>query len=347
VATFRSFLLGFAACGTVLATAIPSFAAGELHLYNWGEYINPEVIDKFAKEYDVKVSLDTYSTNEEMLAKIQAGATGYDLIWPSVHMNDIMMQLELIEKTEINKSPGFENIDPGALRSQQDPNADYCLPYAWGPVGIFYNRKVVGGDITSWKDFFDYAAKNPGKITLLDDLRETLGIGLIVNGKSVNSRDPEDVKAAEEFILQQKPNVAAFRYDVMPLVESGDIGAGHYYVGAVLNVTRNPTDLGFVIPSEGATMYQENVCMLKTAPNKENAKLFMEFLMRPDISALNTTMLTNGSVNVKAVELLPDDLKSHPAMNPPPDVRAKLQIFEDLGPDLKIYDRAWSRVKAN
>ena len=343
----KGLLFGAALLGAALGASLPSRAGGELHLYNWGEYINPEVIDKFSKEYDVKVSLDTYSTNEEMLAKIQAGATGYDLIWPSVHMNDIMLQLGLLEKTEINKSPGFANIDPGALRSKQDPKADYCLPYAWGPVGIFYNRKVVGGDLTSWKDFFEYAAKNPGKITLLDDLRETLGIGLILNGKSVNSRDAADVKAAEEFILAQKPNVAAFRYDVLPLVESGDVAAAHYYVGAVLNVTKNPTDLGFVIPSEGATMYQENICMLTTAPNKENAKLFMEFMTRPDISALNSTMLTNGSVNLKAVELLPPELKSNPSINPPQDVRAKLQIFEDLGEDLKVYDRAWSRVKAN
>lgn len=341
-------LKGCAAAGAMFgAMVVQAQAAGELHLYNWGEYINPEVIDRFAKEYDVKVSLDTYSTNEEMLAKIQAGATGYDLIWPSVHMNDIMLQLGLLEKTDINKSPGFENIDPGALRSTQDPNAEYCLPYAWGPVGIFYNRDVVGKDLTSWKDFFEWAAANPGKITLLDDLRETLGIGLIVNGKSVNSRDPEEVKAAEEYILQQKPNVAAFRYDVMPLVESGDIGAAHYYVGAVLNVNRNPKSLGFVIPSEGATMYQENICMLTSAPNKENAKLFMEFMMRPEISALNTTMLTNGSVNLKAVDLLPAELKDNPSINPPAEVRAKLQIFEDLGQDLRIYDRAWSRIKAN
>ena len=174
-----------------------------------------------------------------------------------------------------------------------------------------------------------------------------MGIGLILDGKSVNSRDPADVKAAEEFILEQKPNVAAFRYDVIPLVESGDIAASHYYVGAILNVNRKPDELGFVIPSEGATMYQENICMLKTAPNKENAKKFMEFMLRPEVSVLNTTMLTNGSVNTAAIPLLPDDLKNNPATNPPPEVRAKLQIFEDLGPDLKIYDRAWARVKAN
>ncbi|MGD9508681.1 MAG: spermidine/putrescine ABC transporter substrate-binding protein [Geminicoccaceae bacterium] len=341
-------LVSAASCAVLLAAAAaPASAEGELHLYNWGDYINPEVIDKFAKEYDVNVSLDTYSTNEEMLAKIQAGATGYDLIWPSVHMNDIMLQLDLLEKTDINQAEGFKNIDPAALRSKQDPKAEYCLPYAWGPVGIFYNKKVIGHDLTSWADLFEYAKNNPGKITLLDDLRETLGIGLIVDGKSVNSRDPAEIKAAEEFILEQKPNVAAFRYDVLPLVESGDIAASHYYVGALLNVNRRPDELGFVIPSEGATMYQENICMLKTAPNKENAKKFMEFMLRPEVSVLNTTMLTNGSVNTAAIPLLPEDLKNNPATNPPPEVRAKLQIFEDLGADLKIYDRAWARVKAN
>ena len=345
--SFSKLLASAASLALLALAAGPAVAEGELHLYNWGDYINPEVIDRFAKEFDVKVSLDTYSTNEEMLAKIQAGATGYDLIWPSVHMNDIMLQLDLLERTDINQAEGFKNIDPAALRSKQDPKAEYCLPYAWGPVGIFYNKKVVGHDLTSWADLFEYAKNNPGKITLLDDLRETLGIGLIVDGKSVNSRDPAEIKAAEEFILAQKPNIAAFRYDVIPLIESGDIAASHYYVGAVLYVNRRPDELGFVIPSEGATMYQENICMLKTAPNKENAKKFMEFMLRPEVSVLNTTMLTNGSVNLAAIPLLPDDLKNNPATNPPPEVRAKLQIFEDLGPDLKIYDRAWARVKAN
>ena len=345
--SFSKLLASTASLALLALAAGPAAAEGELHLYNWGDYINPEVIDRFAKEFDVKVSLDTYSTNEEMLAKIQAGATGYDLIWPSVHMNDIMLQLDLLERTDINQAEGFKNIDPAALRSKQDPKAEYCLPYAWGPVGIFYNKKVVGHDLTSWADLFEYAKNNPGKITLLDDLRETLGIGLIVDGKSVNSRDPAEIKAAEEFILAQKPNIAAFRYDVIPLIESGDIAASHYYVGAVLYVNRRPDELGFVIPSEGATMYQENICMLKTAPNKENAKKFMEFMLRPEVSVLNTTMLTNGSVNLAAIPLLPDDLKNNPATNPPPEVRAKLQIFEDLGPDLKIYDRAWARVKAN
>jgi len=335
--------LGLAAIGAFGLSGAAS-AEGSLSLYNWGEYINPAIIEKFAEEFDVDVTLDTYSTNEEMLARIQAGATGYDLVWPSVHMHDIMQKTGLLQKTMVNEMPGFENIDPGSIRSKEDPNAEWCLPYAWGAVGIFYNKEMIP-ELNSWQDFFDYAAANPGKVTMLDDLRETLGVGLIMNGASVNSTDKDEVAAAEEFILNAKPNIGAFRYDVLPLVTSGDMAASHYYVGAVLNVNQNPDLLGYVIPEEGATMYQENICMLKDAPNRENALKFLEFMMRPEISAENTIMLTNGSVNMAAIELLPDELKNHPAVNPPPEVRAKLQIFDDLGRDLRMYTRAWDRVK--
>src|SRR5687768_8497991 len=181
--------------GLVLAVGIggaPAQAAGTLNVYNWGEYISPEILDQFSKEMDVEVNLDTYSSNEEMLAKIQAGATGYDLVFPSVHMNDIMLQLGLLEKTNVNQMPGFENIDKSFLRTKNDPNGEYCLPYAWGNVGIYYNKTLVP-ELKSWKEFFEFGAKNPGKITLLDDMREVIGIGLIVHGKSVNSRNPEDL----------------------------------------------------------------------------------------------------------------------------------------------------------
>lgn len=319
-------------------------AEGELSLYNWGEYINPQVIERFSEEFDVEVTLDTYSTNEEMLARLQAGATGYDLVWPSVHMHDIMQKTGLLQPTGVNQMPGFENIDPGSIRSKEDPTAEYCLPYAWGSVGIFYNKELIP-ELTSWQQFFEYAAANPGKVTMLDDLRETIGVGLIMNGNSVNSNDPDEIKAAEEFILSHKPNIGAFRYDVIPLVTSGDMAASHWYVGAVLNANQNPDLLGFIIPEEGATMYQEDICLLASAPNPDNAKRFLEFMMRPDISALNTERLTNGSVNTAAIELLPDELKGHPAVNPPADVRENLQIFDDLGRDLKLYTRAWDRIK--
>jgi spermidine/putrescine transport system substrate-binding protein len=262
-------------------------------------------------------------------------------------MNDIMIQPGLLEKTNVNQMPGFENIDKSFLRAKNDPNGEYCLPYAWGNVGIYYNKERVPDGLTSWADFFAYAKANPGSVTMLDDMREVIGVGLIMNGKSVNSRDPEDLKAAEATILEQKPNIGAFTYEVLPLIESGDMAASHYFVGANLHVNRNPEKLGYVIPEEGATMYQENICMLKSAPNKENALKFLEFFMRPEVSVKNTIQQTNGSVNTGAIALLPDEIKNNENILPPEDVRAKLQMFEDLGQDLRAYDRVWTRIKTN
>ena len=319
-------------------------ASGELHVYNWGDYINPAVLDKFSQEYDVKVTLDTYGSNEEMLAKIQAGATGYDIVFPSVHMHDIMQKLGLLERTDINKSPGFENIDPQFLRSKMDPKGEFCLPYAWGSVGILYNKEEIGGDISGWKDFF--ALPDRGlKIAMLDDMRETIGVGLIVNGKSVNSGSKEDLKMSEKYLLDRKSKVSGFTYDSVPMVQSGDVAAAHYYVGGMYYVLEEPEKLGFVIPEEGATMYQEDICVLETAPNKGNAKKFMEFYMQPEVAALNIEQQMNGTPNVPARALLPDRLKNNVNINPPANVMNRLQIFEDLGADLKKYDRVWTNVR--
>jgi len=329
------------ATGLSLGTTAAN-AAGELHVYNWGDYINPEVLTRFGDEFDVKVSLDTYGSNEEMLAKIQAGATGYDIVFPSVHMHDIMFKLDLLAKTDIGQSAGFKNIDPQFVRAQTDPKAEYCLPYAWGTVGIMYNKKKVK-EITSWADFFKLADSGE-KVILLDDMRETLGVGLIVNGKSVNTGDRAELEAARDFLIERKPNVSAFTYDSVPLVQSGDVAAAHWYVGAMMYVMEDPENLGYVIPEEGATMYQEDICVLASAPNKDNAKLFMEFYLRPEIAALNASQQMNGTPNMAARELLPDEIKNNAAINPPPEVMKKLQIFEDLGANLKKYDRVWTKV---
>lgn len=326
------------------AAAPSAHAAGELNLYNWGDYINPEVLKRFEAETGVKVNLDTYGTNEEMLAKIQAGATGYDLVFPSVHMHDIMFKLDLLWESKINESPGFENIDPEFIRAQTDPDSSWCLPYAWGTVGIVYNKTKVP-EITSWDDFFAIPEKHGEKITMLDDLRETIGVGLIMNGYSVNSREPAELEKAKAYILERKDRISAFTYDVLPLVQSGDIAASHWYVGAMYTVFEDPDTMAYVVPKEGATMYQEDICVLKSAPNKENAKLFMEFYLRPEIPVLNVEQQMNGTPNKASRANLPEKFKTHPGMNPSAEVMSKLQIFEDLGKDLKKYDRIWTKIR--
>ena len=332
------------ALGAGILSPQQASAEGELHVYNWGDYINPEVLDRFGEEYGVKVSLDTYGSNEEMLAKIQAGATGYDIVFPSVHMHDIMSQLGLLHKSNINQHPDFKNIDKAFLRASTDPNGEWCLPYAWGSVGIFYNKTKVP-EIKSWADFFAIPEKYGEKIAVLDDMRETIGVGLIMNGKSVNSTSPEDLKAAQAFLLEQKPKISAFTYDSQPLVVSGEIAAAHFFVGANIWVMENPKELAYVIPAEGATMYQEDICILKSAPNKANAQKFLEFYLRPEIAALNVSQQMNGTPNVPARALTPDHIRNNENINVPDDVMKRLQIFVDLGKDLKMYDRVWTKVR--
>lgn len=328
-----------------LATVGEGFAEGELNIYNWGEYINPEVLKKFEADTGIKVKLDTYSSNEEMLAKVQAGATGYDIVFPSVHMHDIMAKLDLLEKTDINQYEGFKNIDPQFLRAQSDPKGEYCLPYAWGTVGIVYNRDVLGKDITGWRDLVETVKAKNLKFNLLDDMREVLGVGLILNGKSVNSTNLEELNQAAQTMIEMKPHVAAFTYESRPMVEAGDVAAGHFFVGAMVDVLREPKKLGYVIPEEGATMYQEDMCVLKTAPNKENAKKFMEFYTQPEVAALNIAQQTNGTPNVPARALTPENIKNSKEINPPQEIMDKLQIFVDIGNDIRKADRVWTTLK--
>ena len=334
--------LGLVALTALLPTAV---LAEELNIYNWGEYINPAVLQKFEEETKIKVNLSTYSSNEEMLAKIQGGATGYDIVFPSVHMQEIMAKLNLLEKTDIDTYEGFKNIDPQFLRTKSDPKGEYCLPYAFGTVGILYNRKVLGKDITGWKDLIATVKAKHLKFTLLDDMREVLGVGLMLNGHSVNSTKPEELQQAADTVIEMKPYVAAFTYDSRPMVESGDIAAAHFFVGSMINVFGNPKDLGYVIPEEGATMYQEDMCVLKTAPNKANAIKFLQFYTRPEIAALNVSQQTNGTPNVPARQLTPENIKNSKEINPTDETMKRLQIFEDLGAGLRQFDRAWTKVK--
>ncbi|MGG6892523.1 polyamine ABC transporter substrate-binding protein [Rhizobium sp. BR 315] len=334
--------LGLVALTALLPTAV---LADELNIYNWGEYINPAVLQKFEEESKIKVNLSTYSSNEEMLAKIQGGATGYDIVFPSVHMQEIMAKLNLLEKTDINTYEGFKNIDPKFLRAKSDPKGEYCLPYAFGTVGILYNRRVLGKDITGWKDLVATVKAKHLKFTLLDDMREVLGVGLILNGHSVNSTKSEDLQQAADAVIDMKPYVAAFTYDSRPMVESGDIAAAHFFVGSMINVFGNPKDLGYVIPEEGATMYQEDMCVLKTAPNKANAIKFLQFYTRPEVPALNVAQQTNGTPNVPARQLTPENIKNSKEINPTDETMKRLQIFENLGPGLRQFDRVWTKVK--
>jgi len=166
-----------------------------------------------------------------------------------------------------------------------------------------------------------------------------------MTGHDVNTDDPEAIRQATEYLLSQNDAISAFTYDTQALIATGDIAAGHFFVGVNILVKEQPDTLAYVIPAEGATMYQENICVLASAPNKENARKFMEFYLRPEIAALNVAQQMNGTPNIPARELTPDYIQDDPNINLSPETTSRLQVFEDLGATIRLYDRAWNRVR--
>ena len=329
--------------------ARPADAAGELNLYNWTIYINPEILTDFTTETGIKVNLDNYGTNEEMLAKIQAGATGYDIVFPSVHMQDIMAHLNLLQPAGLKTLKGYDNIDQTYFLAKSDPGHDICLPYNRGTSGLMFNKKLVGDTaVDTWKVVFDPPEALRGKIAMLDDVRETVGAALMYNGFSINSTDPKELIIARDTIAKAKPFWAAMLVDgIGDKVVNGDFAVAQWWSGAVVQtMDTKPGEIGYVIPKEGTNGFQEDMCLLASAPNADNAKRFFEYMMRPQVNAKNTNWLRGWSTNKAALPLIDPVLTSNPSIYPTGDMFKRLQLISDVGDKIKFYDKIWTDIKA-
>jgi spermidine/putrescine transport system substrate-binding protein len=326
-----------------------ALSAAELNLYNWTVYINPEILSDFSKETGIKVNLDNYGTNEEMLAKIQAGATGYDIVFPSVHMQDIMTKLQLLQPAGLKTLKGYDNIDQKYFLSKTDADHDICLPYNRGTTGLMYNKKLIGGtSVDTWKVVFDPPAELHGKIAMLDDVRETIGAALMYNGFPINSTDPKQLAQARDTILKAKPYWAAMLTDgIGDKVINGDFVVAQWWSGTVVQtMDTKPDDIGYAIPKEGTNGFQEDMCLLASAPNVDSAKRFFEYMMRPEVNAKNTNWLRGWSTNKAALPLIDPTLTSNTSIYPNDEIFKRLQLLRDVGDKITLYDKIWTDVKA-
>jgi spermidine/putrescine transport system substrate-binding protein len=342
-------LAGLISVCMVTLSASGAFAAGKLALYNWSIYIDPEILTDFTKETGIDVTLDNYGNNEELLAKIQAGATGYDIVFPSVHMQDIMTQLDLLQPVGLQDLKGHENIDDKYFKAKTDPDHQNCLPYNWGSTGLLVNKAMTNGiEVNSWKVVFDPPEALKGKIAMLDDVRETIGAALIYNGYSINSTDPKELAAARDTIKKAKPYWAAMLTDgVGDKVVNGDFAIGHWWSGsAAQTVDTAPDKVEFVLPKEGVNGFQEDMCLLKSAPDVTEAKAFFEYMLRPEVAAKNANWLRGGTPNKAALPLIDAALKNNPALYPDDATFKTFQLVQDLGDKIRLWDTVWTQVKA-
>jgi spermidine/putrescine-binding protein len=323
--------------------------ANELYLYNWSEYIEPQVLADFEEEFGVHVIEDTFANNEELLAKLQAGASGYDVIVPSDYMVEIMIEEALLAELDHDNLSNLSNLDPKFAAPPYDPGLTYCVPYLWGTTGIGYNGDAFDEPPDSWAYLFDpdLVSEYAGQLTMLNDVRESMAAALKYLGYSLNSTNEQELEEARDLLIQQKEWVYAYDAEQYEdLLSADETVIAHSWSGDIFMVAEEDERLWYAIPAEGGVIWADNLCIPKSAPNKYTAEVFIDYLLRPEVSAANSNFAWYASPNAKAEEFIDEEILEEPAIYPPPEVMAKLEWLEDVGEATPIYERLWTEIKA-
>ena len=315
-----------------------------LYVYNWSEYIDPDLVTEFEKQNDCKVVIDVFNANEAMLAKIQAGSTGYDLIVPSSYMVKIMAQKGLLEPIDKTKIPTLANIDPAYAATALDPQMTYGVPYMITFTGIAYNKTSVGEIEPSWS-VFEKRTDLKGRITILDDMRETIGAALKYRGYSCNSTNEAELAEARDVVVAWKANIAKFENEQYKNgIANGEFQLVHGYHGDIGQVQREDENIGFFLPQEGFLISCDELVVPKDAKNKDLAYRFIAYLHEGEVAARNMAFTTYWCPNTAALAFMEDVDKA--SIIPEPEAFKRGEVIDDLGENLKLYSKTWDEIKA-
>jgi spermidine/putrescine transport system substrate-binding protein len=330
---------------------------GVLHIYIWSDYISPDVLESFENALGVKVVIDTFDSNEAMYAKMKAGGTGYDLIVPSSYQVTAMAQEGMIEKLDHARIPNVvRNFDPAFAAQILDPGFTYSVPYAVTYTGFAYlkNKIPEGVDVATWGVLANEAFK--GRISLLDDLREVIGAGLMSLGYSINSENPAEIDAAVAQVLKWRANIRKFDSESYKTeVPSGATWLGHGYSTDVTQVIVGDEeagapardDIGFALPREGFAVVFDEMVIASGAKRKDLAYAFINYIYDGEVAAANMDYICGPTPVRPGIELLDDDYRSLIMLSSDELVNGQLMRSFDGKPEVQeLYNKAWDRIKA-
>ena len=317
-----------------------------LHVYTWADYIKPDLIQRFESEHACRVVIDTFDSNEAMFAKMKAGAAGYDLVTPSSYMVSVMYSQGLLQPLDASLIPNRRNVDPAYLKIALDPGMHHSVPYMLTNSGFAYLSGRVKDPVPSWK-MFDRADLK-GRMTMLNDMRETIGAALKSLGYSLNTTDEQQLAQARDVVLRWKKNLAKFENEEYKTgVASGEFLLVHGYSGDILQVRKENPDVTFVIPQEGTSVSCDDLVIPATAKEVRLAHAFINFLHEPAVAAENSNFISYLCPNLPAYERLSKEIRENPAIFMDPATRAKSEVIRDLGPDNAKYVKVWDEIKAS
>jgi spermidine/putrescine transport system substrate-binding protein len=319
--------------------------ADTLHVYTWSAYVDDDLVQRFEEETGIEVIFDIYDSNETMLARLQAGGgSQYSVIYPSDYMVEIMMELDLLTPLESDRLPSTSDLFDQWQSPAYDPGNEFSYPYAWGTTGLIYNEAELG-DVEDWDFLWDNQSDLSRQMTLLNDVREVMGMSLKSLGYSNNSTDPDEIEEAYEKLVELRSDINSFTTDGWrDQIVVGDLLIAHAYsVDAIDIIGENP-DLQYVVPSSGATVWTDGVVIPSTAPNVEAAYAWLNYILEPETAAPILSRLQFATPNKLAFDKMPEALKSDVTLFPPDDVLANCEELGDIGDAADLYDRYWTQL---
>jgi spermidine/putrescine transport system permease protein len=315
-----------------------------LNVFNWSEYLPESVIKDFEAKYNMKVNYLTYSSNEEMLARIMAGDDLFDISVASDYMVDVMRKQKLMEEIDVNNIPNLKNIGEEFKNLSFDPGNKYSVPYMWGTGVIAINTNKVSGSISSYSDLWDSRFKN--SLVVLDDQRALIGIALKKLGYSINETDPVKLEQAKQELLKLKGNIKTFDSDSPKTQLINEQAAAGYMWGAEAALAQKENkNIKVFFPKEGMYLWQDNFVIPKGAAHKKNAEIFINYILDPKVSAEISKVFPYANPNVAAHQYIDKNTLNNTAVYPTDSDVKKGERIKDLGDATKLYDKIWTEVK--
>lgn len=339
--------LAFSGCGKESA-ADTSAKPQELNLYIWAEYMDPEILTDFEKQYNCKVVVSLYESNEEMLGKLQAGGVSqYDIIVPSDFIIQSLINLDLLQPIAHDKVPNMANLKETFVNPSFDPGNKYTAAYQWGTVGIVYSRAKYPEGVSSWKDIFEPAPEL--KFMYFDSEREMIGAALRYKGYSLNSMDKGELMAAAELMIagKKKPGFMGFEGNVGGLnkVQAGTVDIAMAYNGDAIQAIAEDGSIGFVNPKEGTVVWVDSLCIPRAAPNAELAHKFINFILDAEVGARLSNFNQFATPNKASLPMItPEDL-ANPAIYPDAETESRLEYVLEMPESGAVFGELWKTVK--
>lgn len=321
---------------------------GKVVVYNWGDYIDPEVNELFTKETGIKVEYSDYANNEEMYTSVEPGNTSYDVLFPSDYMIEKMIHKNMLQKIDLSKIANYEKIDADFKNLPYDPNNEYSVPYMWGTVGIVYNKTMVSEPVDSWDILWD--SKYEDQIFMYDSERDSIMVALKKLGYSMNTRDEAQLEEAKQLLIEQAPLVLGYVGDEgKSKMINGEAALMIAWAGDAMVMQAENPDLEYVIPKEGSNWFVDGIVIPQNAKNVSNAYQYIDFLCRPDIAARNAEYIGYSTPISEAKALLPEEIQNSKVAYPDYSVLVQdnMEMFNDPSDVVSLYSSIWTQVKAS